>query len=279
MGGDSNAPSSGGPATFPQPEDFHDQMAPITASAAASPPPVFELKAATFTLPIIRLLGVDMDAVAEQLGDKVDQAPDFFRNTPVVIDLSGLPRGAGEVEFPLLVGLMRGFGMIPVGIRGGTAAQQEAAQAMELAILGDAFTRRPAAPSREPSRSQASPSAPVAGPASPQATVASQRLVTRPVRSGQRVYAPGGDLSVIAPVSNGAELMADGNIHVYGPLRGRAMAGMKGDTSARIFCQDLQAELISVAGHYRISESIPEEVKGVPVQIFLQDDVLRIAKI
>jgi len=257
--------------------------------AAGSRPTVFELKAAAFTLPIIRLLGVDMDTVAEELGAKVEQAPEFFRNTPVVIDLSDLPAGAGEVEFPLLVGLLRGYGMIPVGVRGGTPSQNQAAEAMELAILGDAFVRR----SRSgPPKTQPEPSAPkpASRPAEPAGEVkqpqkeakrpaAGFTLVTRPVRSGQRVYAAGGDLSVVAPVSSGAELMADGNIHVYGPLRGRAIAGLNGNTEARIFCQDLQAELVSVAGHYRVSENIPAAVKGGPVQIFLDHDVLRIEKL
>jgi septum site-determining protein MinC len=241
----------------------------------------FELKAAAFTLPVIRLLGVDMDAVAEELGAKVEQAPDFFRNTPVVIDLAGVPTGQGDVEFPLLVGLLRGYRMIPVGVRGGTTSQNEAAEAMELAVLGDAFVRRPqkeekahVAPAPAPDSAPVSKAeAPIVGPPS------GFTLVTRPVRSGQRVYAPRGDLSVVAPVSSGAELMADGNIHVYGPLRGRAMAGLKGDTQARIFCQDLQAELVSVAGHYRVSENIPGDLKGYPVQIFLDDKVLRIEKI
>jgi len=84
---------------------------------------------------------------------------------------------------------------------------------------------------------------------------------------------------VVAPVSSGAELMADGNIHIYGPLRGRAIAGLKGNLEARIFCQDLQAELVSVAGHYRVSENIPPELKGMPVQIYLDHDVLRIEKL
>ncbi len=241
---------------------------------------VFELKAAGFTLPIIRLLDGNMEAVAEQLGAKVEQAPDFFRNTPVVIDLSGLPESAGEVEFPLLVGLLRGYGMIPFGVRGGSAAQNRSAEAMELAILGDAFVRGskgsgnavPAKPA--PASSSASPKGPSrTGPSS------SFVLVTRPVRSGQRIYAADGDLSVVASVSSGAELMADGNIHVYGPLRGRALAGMKGNTEARIFCQDLQAELVSVAGHYRVSEHIPVELRGVPVQIYLDQKVLRIDKL
>jgi septum site-determining protein MinC len=200
----------------------------------------------------------------------------------------------------MLVGLMRGYSMIPVGVRGGTAAQNEAAQAMELAILGDVFVQRsrPASKpkrsaAREPERgsvaSRSSQSSP--GPAKAadtkresegaggQVGAVAFKLVTRPVRSGQRVYAAGGDLSVVAAVSSGAELMADGNIHVYGALRGRAMAGMKGDVGARIFCQDLQAELISVAGHYRVSENIPAELKGAPVQIFLDKEVLRIERL
>ena len=193
----------------------------IASAQPSTPPPAFELKAAGFTLPIIRLLGVDMDAVAEQVGVKVAQAPDFFRNTPVVIDLTGLPETAGEVQFPLLVGLLRGYGMIPFGVRGGSPAQHKAAEAMELAILGDALVRRVGG------SAGAKPVSTVAPDPAPQEQTSGFTLVTRPVRSGQRIYAAGGDLSVVAPVSAGAELMADGNVHVYGPLRGRALAGMK----------------------------------------------------
>jgi septum site-determining protein MinC len=259
-------------------------MAVNPESAGDTPPAAFELKAASFTLPIIRLVRADMDEVAEQLGAKVEQAPDFFRNTPVVVDLSGLPAGAGDVQFPLLVGLLRGYGMIPVGVRGGDATQNEAAEAMELAILGDAFIRKSRAAAAKPApKSGPNPAQPVAEAGKPQAPQqapdAAFTLVARPVRSGQRVYAAGGDLSVVAPVSSGAELMADGNIHVYGSLRGRALAGMKGDSNARIFCQDLQAELVSVAGHYRVSENIPAALKGVPVQVFLDQEILRIEKL
>jgi len=259
-------------------------MAVIAETAGDTRAPEFELKAATFTLPLIRLLGVDMDAVAKHLGAKVDQAPDFFHNTPVVIDLSALPSDTGDVQFPLLVGLLRGYGMIPVGVRGGDATQNEAAEAMELAILGDAYVRR--------SRANSDKSTPKSRPKAAPAAVAQARqevtkpvsggafkLVTHPVRSGQRVYAAGGDLSVVGPVSSGAELLADGNIHIYGPLRGRALAGLNGDSKARIFCQDLQAELVSVAGHYRVSENIPVTLKGAPVQIFLDQEILRIEKL
>lgn len=254
------------------------------ADAAAG----FDLKAANFMLPVICLLNANIEALAAKLGEKVETAPEFFHNTPVVIDLSGLPEGVGEAEFPLLVGLLRGYGMIPFGVRGGNPAQNAIAEALDLAILRDSYARKTktadTATAADPAAVAAILSATTQSDASP--GVATVRrinsgfmLVTRPVRSGQRVYAAGGDLSITAAVSSGAELMADGNIHIYGPLRGRALAGMNGNLDARIFCLDLQAELVSIAGHYRVSEHIPKELRGVPVQIFLDQKILRIEKI
>lgn len=256
---------------------------------AASPDPstipaAFELKADAFTLPVIRLLNLDMDGIASQLEAKVAQAPAFFLHTPVVIDLAALSEADADLGFPQLVGLLRGLGMIPVGVRGGTGPQQEAAKAMELAILGDTFKpkRQDAGPrlaAEQPSVSVPDPVGAAPAPEPPAAAFGIETgttLITRPVRSGQRVYAAGGDLTVVAPVNPGAELMADGNIHVYGALRGRVIAGLKGDTAARIFCHELQAELVSVAGHYRVSESIPPELKGRRVQVYLDHEVLRI---
>ncbi len=101
-------------------------------------------------------------------------------------------------------------------------------------------------------------------------------LIKEPVRSGKRIYARNGDLIVLAPVSPGAELLADGHIHIYNTLRGRALAGLNGDTSARIFCQCLQAELVSIAGLYRLAEDIEKSVLTKSVQIFLEADRLRI---
>ena len=245
--------------------------------------PVLELKAAAFTLPVIRLFGVDMDAVERALAPKVLQAPGFFRNTPVVIDLTALSDVDADVGFPQLVGLLRGMGMMPVGVRGGSPAQHEAAQAMELAILGDAHKprQRLSAGNSEPSEESTGPVQETAGGRQPatgpdEAVVGASLLIDRPVRSGQRVYAAGGDLTVVAAVSSGAELMADGNIHIYAPMRGRVIAGLKGDVRARIFCQDMRAELVSVAGHYRVSENIPADLKGKQVQVFLDHEVLRI---
>lgn len=235
----------------------------------------FEFKAGAFTLPVLRLFGSDMDTVAEQLGAKVGQAPEFFHNAPVVIDLKDLRAGEAAVEFPILVGLLRGYGMIPVGVRGGSQAQNQAAAAMELAVLGDTYVRRAAEAAPRAAPEQPSPPQPQAQKVSAETF----KLVSRPIRSGQRVYAPGSDLTIIGSVSSGAEIMADGNIHVYGTLRGRALAGVKGNTDARIFCQNLQAELVSVAGHYRISENIGADVKGQPVQVYLSERTLHIDKL
>ncbi|NCA70957.1 MAG: septum site-determining protein MinC [Sphingobacteriia bacterium] len=245
--------------------------------------PVFDLKAAGFTLPTIRLLDPDMRRVAAELGARVEKAPDFFRNTPIVIDLSALPEGGAGVEFPSLVGLLRGFGMIPFGVRGGGKSLQAAAEAMDLAILGEREMRgaRPERPLELPDPTvQLAKLAPEPVAQEPNAAQGTNfTMITRPIRSGQRVYASAGDLCVIAPVSAGAELMAEGNIHVYGSLRGRALAGMRGNREARIFCQDLRAELVSIAGHYRVSENIPVELRGIPVQVFLDQKILRIEKL
>jgi len=237
----------------------------------------FELKAAAFTLPVIRLLRLDIEALEAQLTPKVQQAPGFFEHTPVVIELSALDADEDDVGFPALVGLLRGLGMIPVGVRGGSGAQHEAAKAMELAILRDTAKSAKAAGAQSGSQEMA-PDVPIAGKVGERdvGIETGSHLIDRPVRSGQRVYAAGGDLTVVAPVSSGAELMADGNIHVYAPMRGRAMAGLHGDTKARIFCSDLQAELVSVAGHYRVSDRIPAELKGRRIQVFLDQATLRI---
>jgi septum site-determining protein MinC len=148
---------------------------------------------------------------------------------------------------------------------------------MELAILRD--TAKPRKPEESHDVAEdGSEDVPVVGKVSEREVgiETGSHVIDRPVRSGQRVYAAGGDLTVIAPVNSGAELMADGNIHVYAPMRGRAMAGLHGDTKARIFCSDLQAELVSVAGHYRVSDRIPAELKGRSIQIFLDQATLRI---
>jgi len=114
----------------------------------------------------------------------------------------------------------------------------------------------------------------------PEPTIKPTKIITSPVRGGQQIYAQGSDLVVISSVSPGAELLADGNIHVYGPMRGRVLAGVKGDTKARIFCQQMSAELVSIAGHYKVSEDLRRDpLWGSGVQVSLSGDVLNIIRL
>ncbi|WP_141233635.1 septum site-determining protein MinC, partial [Lysobacter antibioticus] len=102
-------------------------------------------------------------------------------------------------------------------------------------------------------------------------------IQSAPVRSGQQVYADGRDLTVLTTVGAGAEVIADGSVHIYGPLRGRALAGAQGNNKARIFCREFHAELVAIAGHYKVLEDIPKELRGKAVQVWLEDEQIRIA--
>jgi len=262
-----------------------------TETARKDTSDVLEIKAASFTLPVIRLLRANMEDFADEIRAKVDQAPDFFAHAPVVIDLGGLDDPSAEINFPRLVGLLRGHGMLPVGLRGGSAAQQDAARAMELVLMSEGKRRsvRDGERDEEPgAQAESLQTGDGSAPAQDREPLENgnglgievgSTLIDRPVRSGQKVYAAGGDLTVIAAVNSGAELMADGNIHIYGAMRGRVFAGIKGNARARIFCQDLQAELVAIAGHYRVSENIPAKLKNARVQIYLDQDTLRIEPI
>jgi septum site-determining protein MinC len=241
---------------------------PVPADESTTRKPLIELKGSSVTLPILKLLDVDAEAAAKQLARRIEQSPDFFRNAPLIIDLQAVKGGA--VNFAALLKRLGELDLRPIGVRNGDEAQHKAAQAAGLAAFGDSLKEQPlqersaAAPPRQ-ARASARSAPPVESRA---------KLITQPVRSGQKVYAQGADLIVLAPVSPGAEIMADGNIHVYSALRGRALAGVKGDMESRIFCRDLHAELISIAGHYRVSENLEEDKQGKSVQIYLRGEAL-----
>ena len=196
--------------------------------------------------------------------------------------------------------MIKDFDLVCVAVQNGTHAQHKAAIATGLAVLSGQLKVHPKDPqaSRQPetreSTDQPVRPAPKAKP--PQEPIKTSkakpelqtedtparttRVIKHPIRSGQRVYAKGGDLILLAAVSTGAEVMADGNIHIYAPLRGRALAGVSGDTTARIFCHSLEAELVAVAGNYRVFENvIPEQIYKQSVQIFLDGEQLKIADI
>lgn len=226
--------------------------------------PVIELKARLFKLPLLRLLGPDMDAVANELETKAREMPELFRDSPVIIDLGKLNEAHGMVEFPLLVGLLRGYGLVPVGVWRGTEDQNEAARAMDLAIVSRGMGATPAvAASGRAEKAEGAPPM--------------DKVVRTPVRSGQRIYASGGNLIVLSQVSSGSELVADGSIHVYGALRGRALAGVRGNSQAHIFCQELHAELVSIAGRFRTADDLDAGLVGRPAHIWLEGRRLRMA--
>ena len=223
---------------------------------ASEETPPFELKGSLFTLTVLHLFQMDRAAIERHLVEKVKQAPSFFNNTPVVIDLEGMADSPDGLDFNGLYELLRAHGMVPVGMRNGTPIQQAAARLAGLPALPESRANGGA---KKPDKTE---------PAS------HSRIVNHPVRSGQQIYAPDGDLIVLGAVSTGAEVIADGNIHIYGALRGRALAGVRGAAETRIFCQSLEAELISIAGRYLISEQLDSADHGKAAQIHLMEDRL-----
>jgi septum site-determining protein MinC len=229
----------------------------------------FQLKTSFSPCTILQLMRYDLDELAQQINAAVNKAPNFFLGSPVIIDLEAV-KALTALDFPRLKQILISNNLVPVGVRGGSdALHQDAATAgIPLITVGQG---KPVA--AEPAKKTAT-TAPVAKQVAP---MAATRLVTTPIRSGMSVYAKDADLIVIAPVSAGAELLADGNIHVYGPLRGRALAGVQGDTRARIFCRTLEAELVAIAGYYLVKEDMHHlPTQDSTVQIFLDNEQVKI---
>lgn len=228
------------------------------------PTPILQLKGSLFTLTVLQLIENNLSSLFEQLEVMVKQAPKFFQNAPIVIDLQKIKNSNDSVDFFTMAETLRGHGLIPVGVRGGNAQQHSQALSAGLALLPE--TRQ------DPEPTASTHTQPHKQPPVKQ----SSKVITQQVRSGQQIYANGGDLIVLAPVSPGAELLADGHIHVYGPLRGRALAGVNGNSQARIFCQSLEAELVSIAGHYWVKEDLKKSTERKSVSIYLMNEHLHI---
>ncbi|MBK6847545.1 MAG: septum site-determining protein MinC [Proteobacteria bacterium] len=279
-------------------------------AAAPARRAAFELKGTVASLTVIRLLVPELARVDAQLGTQVAQLPRFFEQAPVIVDLEALGEAAARVDLSELAALLRHHRLVPVAIRHLAAEREAEAGRAGLGLLrgpaargtsgpleatppsAEASTPTSAAPERlraaatdprrnagergttastaaEPAQLEPPPPAPA------MATEAlGSLLLTQPARSGQVIYAAHRDLVLLAPVNAGAELIADGHIHVYGALRGRALAGAHGDKAARIFCSSLEAELVSIAGEYLSADRLPERFRGKPTQIHLQGDEL-----
>ena len=232
------------------------------------------VQGALFTVMVVRAGMLRDPAFTDELAQQVERSPRFFQNAPVVLDLKGADGFAAADDFINAGELLREHTLALIGVQNAEPAQLAAAAAAGLASFAPSATQ----PGRRPAARPAAAAA-VAAPAAPAPPPrAAARLITTPVRSGTQIYARGTDLIVTASVSPGAELVADGNIHVYGPLRGRALAGASGDTDARIFCSRLEAELVSIAGNYLVSDQLPPEHRGLAVQIALVDDRLTVTR-
>jgi septum site-determining protein MinC len=226
----------------------------------------FQLKGSLFTLTVLNLITADLNLLSQQLGELVKQTPRLFQKMPIVVDLQKLEPSPEPLDFSQLIFCLRENNLIPVGVRGGNSQQHEKALQAGLAIM----------PNTKVESFELTSKTTQAKPAVSLVTPGASKIVDHPVRSGQQIYARNSDLIVISPVSAGAELIADGNIHVYGTLRGRALAGVNGNNDARILCHSLEAELVSIAGHYWISEDLQNSHIKQNVHIYLENDKLHV---
>ena len=237
----------------------------MTAALAGRAPATFEIKSANLPLVSLLLKSSDLGALATELNARFAGSPDFFDNDPLVLDLSPLQaQPEAAIDIAALIALLRGYRVLPVAARGGHPLQMQAALAAGLAAAPEAVSAPLALVRKEPV------AATPAAPAAPESTLTSALIIDRPLRSGQQIYARGRDLVVLSMVNAGAEVVADGHIHVYAPLRGKAIAGARGYTQARIISLCLEPELISIAGVYRTSEvPLSADVLSKPTQVRL----------
>jgi septum site-determining protein MinC len=272
----------------------------VAAPSASSPvdyEPAGELKIGQVSIANLRVRTLDVQKLAAEMRDRVTRAPKLFGRAAVIVDFGGLAATPDAATARSLLDALRDAGVLPVALAYGSSDNERLAEQLGLPLLakfraqyeplagssGDAAPvagasapteRRQAAGAEAPptrTKAEASPKAPA--PAGGQPGL----MQAAPVRSGQQVYAENRDLTVLTAVGAGAEVIADGSIHIYGPLRGRALAGAQGNESARIFCREFHAELVAVAGHYKVLEDIPKELRGKAVQVWLEYGQLKIA--
>lgn len=221
--------------------------------------PAFQMKGSMVTLTTLELLTSQTDLLDRQLGDRIAQAPAFFSESPIVLAVDKRQDPAIELDFTAILELCKKHQLHVMAVRADRQQDIENAHQLGLPVLPPGLTRdRPghAEPKKEDSKPERLPA----------------KIIHTPVRSGQQIYAKDSDLIILAAVSAGAELLADGHIHVYGPLRGRALAGCNGNENARIFCQQLGAEMLCIAGQYKIAEDLRRlPTWGAASQIYLQD--------
>ena len=251
-----------------------------------------ELKIGQVGIANLRIRTLDPARLSEEMRQRVGSAPKLFANAAVILDFGGLSDCPDAATVRALVAGLREAGVLPVGIAYGTSAIEALAREVQLPLLAkfrasyeyaDGSVGAPvqAAEAAKATKKPAAPeaAAPAAAVPAPAKAAEPGMMQTAPVRSGQQVYAQNRDLTVCATVGAGAEVIADGSIHIYGALRGRALAGASGNAQARIFCREFNAELVAVAGTYKVLEEVPPQLVGKPVQIWLENEKLRIEEL
>ncbi|ADL55084.1 septum site-determining protein MinC [Gallionella capsiferriformans] len=255
--------------------------------------PVFKIKTGNLSVLQLHILTTNLSDLKRELSVRLAQTPDFFVSTPIVLELSGIAELEQGLDFVNLVSFMQSHGMCAAGIVGGSVGQREDAIQAGLGIFPDVVVRNPMRRATDDPFSVtgvyvAATPAPVASPLQPElpgfeptleavseVSTASVKpmptmVIDKPVRTGQRIYAEGANLVVLAIVNAGAELIADGDIHVYAPMRGKAIAGAQGNEAARIFVNSMEAELLSIAGCFKVFEDgVPENVSAKPARVHL----------
>lgn len=237
-----------------------------------------EIKISTVVAVSAILHESDLSVLESALKSMTGGTPDYFDNEFAVIDLAACDASNGSIDWPALIRLFKAHKLNPVAVRNAPSGMEAEILANGLSIDVVAQPRQQAEAEKESKPVPAVQAVPAPAPAAPPATGA--MIIDTPVRAGQRIYARGADLIVTAVVNSGAELIADGSIHIYAPLRGRALAGASGDANARVFTLALEAELVSIAGMYRTFENgLPKDLAGKPAQVRLVGDRIDIAPV
>ena len=237
-----------------------------------------DLKIGQVGIANLRVRTLDVARLGAEMRDRVARAPKLFERAAVIVDFGGLPGTPDAATARALIEALRDAGAIPVGLAYGSTDNEKLAVELGLPLLAKFRAQYESgaaeAPAAAPAAKQAAAPAPSAAPA---AALEPGILHTAPIRSGQQIYAEQRDLTVLGTVGAGAEVIADGSIHVYGALRGRALAGARDNAKTRIFCREFHAELVAIAGHYKVMEDIPADVRGKPAQVWLENGQIHIA--
>lgn len=238
----------------------------------SSIPSAVDIRYGQIGLMQLRIRTTDTGALLDELTGRMNTAPRFFQRTAVCIDLSDLEKAPETQEIKAILEAVRRAGMLAVGLASASAEIEALANAVNLPILSAFRPANYSLPVVEPVQPVA------AEPVDSEVGIAAM-IQQQTVRSGQRIYARNRDLVITAGVGAGAEVIADGCVHIYGSLRGRAMAGARGQLSARVFCQEFHAELVSIAGVFRVFETLPADLAGKPVQAWLDGEDLLFAPV